>query len=233
MSAFTLAQQGTTQFYAPAANSRFAFLLWSNLFVPKSLDVGDTAGIAPAYAGWFLFGPEPASWTGMLETALRKVLTAPVLTSFAWFDSTTVPAIAGRIDAVVSADAPPRSVSQDDVVFAGSVEIGAGAPIELLTPDERVGFGFTYPPIAVVPPAPPLPPPLGPALTVWLKPGDGDLAGTFRFTGLYPFTPGLQNVADVSVDPLAVNDPTRTFVRFTGQRFGLRKAGNHYELDPV
>ncbi|MBV9577243.1 MAG: hypothetical protein JO057_01495 [Chloroflexi bacterium] len=194
---------------------------------PDCVDVSTTAGASPAHVGYYVFGPGPQAWTPPLESALRASLgEAPALTSFAWFKVTPSPlktSVVGRIDAVAGPDGKDPVVKAD-VVFADLLEIGPGGPISLLTPDARVGFGFTYGPMAG------LAPPAGAAISLWLA---NDIVGTFRFVGLLPFAPGLENITDVSIDPLAITDPSRTFVSFSGQSVLLRNTGDHYDLEPL
>jgi len=234
MSGLLLERQGTgagaTLLYAPSSSARFAFLLYDPPQpTPESVDVSTTAGGSPTHVGYYVFGPGPQNWTPALEAALRASLGAtPALTSFAWFNVTPSPLstpLVGRIDAVAGGDGK-GSVVKTDVIFADLIEIGPGGPISLLTPDVRVGFGFTYGPIAGAAP------PIGAAISLWLADVSG-LVGTFRFAGLLPFAPGLENITDVSIDPLAITDPSRTFVSFSGQSILLRNTGDHYDLEPL
>jgi len=234
MSALLLERQGTgagaTLLYAPSSRARFAFLLCDPPEPPpESIDVSTTAGASPTHVGYYVFGPGTQDWTPSLESALRTSLGAtPALTSFAWFKMTLSPLSAplvGRIDAVAGGDGKVP-VIKTGVIFADLIEFGPGGPISLLTPDVRVGFGFTYAPIAG------LALPSGAAISLWLA-DVGGLVGTFRFAGLLPFAPGVENVTDVSIDPLAITDPTRTFVNFSGQSILLRSTGDHYDLEPL
>lgn len=216
----------------PGPGENLYFLRWDTKAPALPIPLEDTwaeSGTPPT-SGYFLFLDAPPADATSFEQALRKILSAPTTTAFAWAVSAPTPTVQTLFKTRLN-DSNKPCVDGDTqlALLPGSKGVGFGDGSPILAADAGGfigGFVITYPPGAGAQ----APAPSGVSL-----PLTGACVGCVQFAGLtdsFDAQPGgasaLKTLVNVSIDPHRPLDTKRTYETFTGANFILTQDGNSY-----
>lgn len=225
-----LKEMGSTAVYTPSSGEPFVFLLWKPPNGPLPTipidETWDTSAIA-RHSGYYVYlsAAVTEASASELEEKLRAELPALDTTSFAWAEfvpnerfrliGTIGLTIEGEGPVVVAADAPLR-LPPGVKPFTVPAKLAVSAQWE-----DNGGFVLT------------LPPPVDPAAAVGLGIALlGDRSGCITCSAALASTVvgdrSVKSFARVSLDPLRLFDPSRTYVAPTGDRFVLSAVDGGY-----